>query len=97
LKWSERAGKAFALEARKDGMGLLSDVESTIPDWLWDPVDNWSRSKGFGRMFIFLGLVGMTVKERVGWSLIVPGVVMYGIGLLGLRMKIERKREVTDE
>jgi hypothetical protein len=54
---------------------MLRRIERRIPDWLWSPQDNWSRYKGFGRIFLFLG------------------GVLYGIGLLGMRMATERKRK----
>lgn len=73
---------------------MLRAIERRLPDWLWDPTDHWSRAKGYGRMVIFLGIVAFFAD----WVVIVPGlfacgILLYGIGLLGLRMRIERERK----
>ena len=45
--------------------------EAMIPDYLWNPKDNWAKFKGFGRIFLFIG------------------ILLYGVGLLGMRMELE--------
>lgn len=49
----------------------LRNIERRIPDWLWSPQDEWSRWKGFGRIFLFLGaalygvgLLGMRMETE---------------------------------
>lgn len=32
-----------------------------LPDWLWNPTDNWARFKGFGRIALLLGAILYTV------------------------------------
>jgi hypothetical protein len=72
----------------------FSKIETKIPDWLWNPQDYWSRWKGFGRIPIFLGVMayfgGFLNAVDV---LFVVGLILYGIGLLGMRMDMERRRK----
>lgn len=54
---------------------MIRSLEQKAPDWVWNPKDNWSRYKGFGRIALFVGFV------------------LYGIGLLGMRMELEQRRK----
>lgn len=92
----------------------LRKIEESLPDWLWNPKDDWSRWKGFGRIGIFTSLMVSTsgglwfvdwskVREDLsprskkiftaGLFSLLLGVLMYGVGLLGLRMEMEQKRK----
>lgn len=92
----------------------MRKIEEKVPDWLWNPKDQWSRWKGFGRIGIFTSLVVSTAGGLwfVDWSevrkdlssrsktifsvglvALLLGVLMYGVGLLGLRMEMEKKRK----
>ena len=73
---------------------MLQRLETAIPDWLWSPENHWSRFKGYGRMFIFLGLLLLLAGIDRAYQLsIVGGIAFYGVGLLGMRMELERKRK----
>ena len=67
-------------------MTMLRDIERDLPDWLWSPRDHWSRYKGFGRISLFLGGI-----------LVFAGLTLYGVGLLGMRMALERRRKQNRE
>ncbi len=73
---------------------MLARIEKALPNWLWDPEDNWSRLKGYGRMFVFSALICFLLTYQVpGTLLAVIGMVLYGYGLLGLRMTVEKQRK----
>jgi hypothetical protein len=72
----------------------FSKIETKIPDWLWSPRDYWSRWKGFGRIPIFIGVMAYFGGfSRVVDALFALGLILYGIGLLGMRMEVESKRK----
>ena len=73
---------------------MLRAFERRLPDWLWAPTDKWSRYKGYGRFAIFAGVLAVFAGVRPAAMLaFTVGVVLYGIGLLGLRMRIEKRRK----
>jgi hypothetical protein len=73
---------------------MLTNVEQKLPDWLWNPADHWSRLKGYGRMFIFAALLCFLLAFQLAGTLFaIVGMVLYGYGLLGLRMTVEKRRK----
>lgn len=75
---------------------MLQRIETALPDWFWSPQDQWSRYKGFGRVFIFVAVViellfGAFHIYAVGP--IFAGLILYGTGLLFMRQATERQRK----
>ena len=75
---------------------MLQRIETALPDWFWSPQDEWSRLKGFGRVFIFVAVViellfGAFHVYAVGPIFV--GLVLYGTGLLFMRAETERQRK----
>ena len=53
-------------------------MEERIPDYLWSPVDNWSRLKGIGRILLLWGsallltVILSTVNLTALWGTLSP-------------------------
>ena len=75
---------------------MLQRIETALPDWFWSPQDEWSRYKGFGRIFILIAILTELFTAEFSTAATLPlfiALLLYGTGLLGMRMDLEGQRK----